>query len=86
MRKLLLAAAMSLVVGPGAQAATPTSDFCKKWYNDIRHKPANRSMALSTDGKICHSVWGVGNQLTADRQAVRGCEDGGKRKCGVVRR
>lgn len=86
MKKLLVAVAVSLVVGVGAQAATPTSDFCKKWYNDIRTKPVKRAMALSSDGKTCHSVWGVRNQVAADRQAVQGCEDGGKRKCSVVRR
>jgi len=68
------------------EAKAPTSDFCKKWYKDIRSKPAKRAMALSTDGKVCHSVWGVGSQAAADRQAVAGCQEDGERKCSVVRR
>lgn len=85
-RVRLVLAAVLLSATPVANAATPSSDFCKKWYNDIRGKPAKRAMALSSDGKVCHSVWGAGNQSAADRQAKQGCEENGKRKCSVVRR
>ena len=93
MRKWALtgAAFVLLSVAGGAtiqqvEAASPTSSFCKRWYADITKKPAKRAMALSEDGKTCHSVWGVSSQGAADRQAVHGCQDGGKRKCSVVRR
>jgi len=82
----VLLAGAAAVQAPPAQAATPSSDFCKKWYKDIRSKPAKRAMALSTDGKICHSVWGEANQAAADRKAVAGCQENGERKCTVVRR
>jgi hypothetical protein len=45
-----------------------------------------RAMALSTDGKTCHSVWGESSQAAADRKAVAGCQENGERKCKVVRR
>ena len=71
---------------PPALAATPSSDFCKRWYNEIRYKPAKRAMALSTNGQVCHSVWGESSQAAADRKAVAGCQENGERKCKVVRR
>lgn len=91
MREWVMVAAIALSACLGvevqqAQAAQPTSDFCKRWYKDIGSKPAKRALALSEDGKTCHSVWGVSSQGAADRQAVHGCQDGGKRKCSVVRR
>lgn len=91
MREWVMAAAIALSACLGvevqqAQAAQPTSDFCKRWYKDISSKPAKRALALSEDGKTCHSVWGVSSQGAADRQAVHGCQDGGKRKCSVARR
>jgi hypothetical protein len=79
-------AAAGWVQTPSAVAATPSSDFCKRWYNDIRSKPAKRAMALSTNGKVCHSVWGESSQAAADRAAVAGCQENGVRKCKVVRR
>lgn len=71
---------------PSVAAATPSSDFCKKWSRDIRSKPAKRAMALSADGKICHSVWGEITQAAADRKALAGCQENGERKCSIVRR
>lgn len=81
-----VAAVAAVQALPPAAAAAPSSDFCKKWYKDIRSKPAKRAMALSTDGRICHSVWGESSQAAADRKAVAGCQDNGKRTCTVARR
>lgn len=83
---LALAACVAAVHAPPVAAAAPSSDFCRKWSRDIRAKPAKRAMALSADGKICHSVWGETTQAAADRKAVAGCQGNGVCTCRIVRR
>lgn len=83
----VIAAAIALMAPPlAAGAAEPTSSYCKSAYKTIAGKPKKRAMALSADGQFCHSYWNEKSQANADRNALRACEAGGKRKCSIVRR
>jgi hypothetical protein len=67
-------------------AAGPSSAYCKNLLASMANKPKARAMALSADGQICSAFWGERSQGTADRKATAGCQDGGKRKCSIVKR
>jgi len=84
----MLAAAALLFAMSATQgyAAGPSSSYCKSLLASMGSKPKSRAMALSSDGQICSAFWGERAQSVADKKAMAGCQENGKRKCSIVKR
>ncbi|MGE0280047.1 MAG: hypothetical protein AB7P20_05470 [Rhizobiaceae bacterium] len=78
--------AFAVLSATAGHAAAPSSAYCKNLLASMASKPKARAMALSADGQICSAFWGERSQANADRKATAGCQDGGKRKCSIVKR
>jgi len=86
---MMIWAAAALVVGlwvAAANAASPSSTYCKNLLASMAGKPKAKAMALSSDGKICTAYWGEKSQATADKKAIAGCQENGERKCTIAKR
>lgn len=87
MRNLLFVGAVALAFFPaGASAQSTTtikSNYCKNLFGQMSGKPAFKAFALSSNGRLCHAVWGSSSQEQANREAKAGCEGNG-RSCLLI--
>lgn len=88
MRRLIILAVaaglMALAPSPAVAQTAIKSAFCKNLYAQMKRKPVKRAFAVSTNGQICHAVWGLHSQGAANSQARAGCQGNGERSCALV--
>ncbi|MGE0501603.1 MAG: DUF4189 domain-containing protein [Rhizobiaceae bacterium] len=81
----LLCVAAGVVHAQTRNGVTLSSAFCKTAWKQLESRPTYKAMAVSSDGKTCHSSWGYESQKQANKMARDNCEENGERKCVIFR-